>query len=149
MYIDEAYLQKAFGTDEVAALCPSADELSITIELAEAEVESALLMGGYSSAVPASVYASTAAVPKVVKLATYGAWLELAHLRRRKELPETAKRYTSKIGDIRTGALEIPGVPKNVSRAVGGVTATESSSDVSESDGSRPPVFDRETMEGY
>ena len=145
-YIDEAFLQDAFGSAQVTALCPTADELTATIELAEAEVHSAVVMGGYQSSAPGDYTPST--VPKVIKLAAYGAWLELAHLRMRKELPDSARAYTHKIELIRKGDLEIIGsdgvsVSKDTGRAVNGIQATDSTST------GRPTIFGRTSMEGY
>lgn len=146
MYLTEAFLQDAFGSDQVAALCPTADELSTTIELAEAEVESALEQGGYESTYPSSVYAAIDDVPKQIKLAAYGAWLELAFLRTRRELPPEARPYTHKIELIRKGELSIPGVSRSTIRAPGGATATESSTSVQETSGARPAIFTRTTL---
>lgn len=149
MYLTKAYLEKAYGATQVAALCATDDEIDTTIELAESEVESALEMGGYSNAVPASVYAAIGDVPKIVKLAAYGAWLELAHLRNGIQLPNEAQAYVRKIEDIRSGKLELPGLSKDTERAVGGIAVTESSTSIEVSDGSRPQIFSRSGMDGY
>lgn len=149
MYIDETYLQEALGTAKVAALCPTANELSRVIEQAHAETESALTIGGYSAAVPHTTYASVAACPDVISLAAFGAWLELAYGRNDLQLPEAYRAYVRKLEEIKAGRLEIPTVSKNTVRGVGGVTFTEASETVAVDNGSRPQVFNRKTMVGY
>lgn len=141
MYIDEAYLQNAFGSAQVAALCPSAGELSTTIELAEAAIEGALTSAGYTTAVPSSVYTDTANVPKAIKLATYGAWLVHAHGRHGIEVPTDYRLFVTHFDRLQNGKLEIPGLPKNTTRAVDGIVTT-STDDV-------PPVFSRTRMAGF
>jgi hypothetical protein len=149
VYLTEAFLQDAYGATNVAALCPTAGELAITITLAEAEVASALEQGGYSTAIPASVYASIDDVPDQIKLAAYGAWLELAHLRQREPLPNEARAYANRIEQLRKGELTVPGAPRETVRAPGGATATDASSISNESSGARPAIFDRSTLEGF
>jgi hypothetical protein len=146
VYIDQAYLEGAFGAAQVAALCPTSTDLDTTIELAEGAVESALTMGGYSAAVPSSVYTATSDVPKTIKLAAYGTWLALAHGRHAKAVPEDLRPHVALLDDIREGRLEIPNVPKIVERAVGGVTRTETDSSITDS---KPQIFSRSGMEGY
>jgi hypothetical protein len=149
VYIDETYLQEALGTAKLAALCPSANELARVIEQAHAETQSALMIGGYASAVPHTVYASVAAAPSEIRLAAYGAFLELAYGRNDLALPEAFRAYVRKLEEIKAGKLEIQSVSKVTSRAVGGVSFTESSDDVTIESGSRPQVFNRKTMLGF
>lgn len=149
MYIDETYLQEALGTAKVAALCPTANELARVIEQAHAETQSALMIGGYASAVPHTVYASVAAAPTEIRLAAFGAWLELAYGRNDLQLPEAYRAYVRKLEEIKAGKLEIQSVSKNTARAVGGVLFTESSESVSVDNGSRPQIFNRKTMQGF
>lgn len=157
MYIDRDYLERAYGARPIVALVRKGledpdDATAVTtaietlIELAEAEVESALQIGGYDDAVPATRYGSVAAVPKVIKLACYGSWLELAHGRNGLELPQAFQAYTRKIEDIRTGKIEIPGVARNTVRAPGGMTSTDVSVD---SPTGVPSMFSRDRMAGY
>lgn len=147
-YIDETYVNEAFGADEVAVLCPTPAELARVIEMAEAETETALLNGGYPNAVPSSVYGSVAACPKAIRLLAYGAWIEAAHGRKRVEIPAGYLEYVRKLDLVRTGRMELPGVQKggtdkDVGRVPGGILSTETSPDV---EGSRPPVFDRDAF---
>lgn len=149
-YLTSTHLDDVLGSAKVAALAPSAGAISALIDLATAEVESALSIGGYTGAIPATVYASDGAnAPKIIRLATFGAWLELAYGRNDLEIPESYRAYIQKIEDIRSGKIEIPTVARATARAVGGVAFTESSTDVSIDDGSRPGVFNRRTMQGY
>lgn len=149
MYIDETYLQEALGSTKVAALCPTSNELDRVIEQAHAETQSALMIGGYSAAVPHTVYASVSACPSEIRLAAFGAWLELAYGRNDLQLPEAYRAYVRKLEEIKAGRLEIQSVSKTVSRAVGGVSFTERSEDVTVDSGSRPQVFNRKTLQGY
>lgn len=149
MYIDETYLQEALGATKVAKLCPTANELARVIEQAHAETQSALMIGGYSAAVPHTVYATVAACPTEIRLAAFGAWLELAYGRNDVQIPEAHQAYVRKLEEIKAGKLEIQSVSKTVSRAVGGIVATEWSDSVTIESGSRPQVFNRKTMAGF
>jgi len=145
VYLTEAYLQSALGTDEVAKWCPTAGELATTIELAEAEVEGALRVGGYTALVPPSTFAAIGDVPAAVKLAAVRSWLILAH--DRKGIPvekDTLDGWRRPILDLREGLIEIDS-PVDTTRAPGGVsfTSTATSSDGSPS---REPVFAGENM---
>lgn len=149
-YIDETYLQEALGTDKVARLCPSSDELDRVIEQAHAETQSALMIGGYSAAVPHTVYATVADCPSEIRLACYGAWLELAYGRNDLQLPDAFRAYVNKIEEIKAGRLEIRSVSKTTSRAVGGVSFTDSTDTTAAvENGSRPQVFNRKTLMGF
>lgn len=145
-YIDSAYLNDTIGAAKVAKLCPTAPELTAVIEQATSETRSALMQGGYSAAVPETVFATVGACPGEIKLAAFGAFLELAYGRRDLELPAAYRAYVNKIEELKRGTLEIQGVPKTTSRAVGGVAFTPSDET---SDRGRPQVFNRKTMRGY
>lgn len=149
MYIDETYLQEALGTDKVARLCPTPGELDRVIEQATAETQSALMIGGYASAVPNTVYSTLADVPTEIRLAAFGAFLELAYGRNDLQLPDAFRAYVMKLEEIKAGKLEIASVSKTVARAVGGVLFTEDSADVTVDNGSRPQVFNRRTLQGF
>lgn len=145
-YIDQSFLDDAFGAANVTALCPTAGELAAVISLAESEVESALWNAGYQTDSRAADL-TPATTPDIVQLATFGAWLEIAHLRNRKELPEAAERYTNKLVAIEAGNVEIADFTKNVVRAVGGVAKADVTS--SSSDGGRPAIFTAKKMDGW
>lgn len=145
MYLTEAYLQSALGTEEVAKWCPTAGELATTIELAEAEVEGALRVGGYTALVPPSVFTAIGDVPPAVKLAALRAWLILAH--DRKGIPvekETLDGWRRPILDLREGLIEIDSTV-DTTRAPGGMSFTPSAAST---DGTptREPVFSGENM---
>jgi len=145
-YIDGTFLDNTFGSANVTALCPTTTERDAVITMAEAQVYSALWNAGYQTdSAPGDLTPST--TPDVVQLATFGAWLEIAHLRNRKELPEEAERYTGKVDAIESGQLEIPSLSKTVTRAVGGVTKPDTSS--SRADDGRPAVFSGDKMDGW
>lgn len=143
MYITETYLNELFGADEVAALCPTAEELARVIEAAEAETETALQNGGYGAAVPSSIYSTLEDCPKAIRLLAFGAWVEIAHGRKRVEVPAQFLEYVRKLDLVRAGKMELPGVPKNVGRTVGGVTSTQTSTTSARA---RPAVFDRKAF---
>jgi hypothetical protein len=153
-YLTSTILDSVLGASKVAALvAPSASASTTTaslIGLATAEVESALSIGGYTGGIPSTVYLSDASnCPKIIQLATFGAWLELAYGRNDLEIPESYRAYIAKIEDIRAGKIEIPTVARSTARAVGGVSTTESSTDVTIDNGSRPQIFNRRTLQGY
>lgn len=149
MYIDETYLQEMLTTAKVEALVPVSADLSRLIAAAHAETETALQLGGYTGAVPHTVYASVAACPPVISLAALGSFLELAYGRNDLELPENYRAYVRKLDDLRSGKIEIPSVTRSTRRAPGGVSFTESSTDVTVDDGARPQVFSRKAMQGF
>lgn len=150
MYLTAEYLQEAFGAEQVEALCPTAAELARVIQQATTETETALQNGGYSSAVPSSVYTQLADVdpeitaagdcPGSISLLAFGAWIELAHGRRTLVVPEQYAAYIRKLDQVRNGKMDLPGVSKDTARAVGGVSWTESDPNVT---GSHPQVFRR------
>ena len=147
-YIDSTYLNDALGSAKVTALCPTSGELDAVIEQATSEVRSALTMGGYSAAVPETVFATVGACPGEIKLAAFGAFLELAYGRKDLALPEAYRAYVAKIEQIKLGNLEIATIAKTTSRAVGGVSFT-SNEEVSENTRGRPQIFNRKTMAGF
>jgi len=148
-FLTSAYLQSALGTTKVSKLCPgtTGPDVVAVIDQATAEVEGALALGGYTGAYPSTVYASDASdCPKLIKLAAFGAFLELAYGANDLELPQEYAAYVKKIEEIRAGKLEIPGVSaKSTARSIGGIASTETTPGVS---GARPPVFPRSRKDG-
>lgn len=142
-FIDSTYLNNAYGSSNVAALCPTTDELNQAIASAESMVEAALILGGYSRRESSSVVATT---PEIVKLACYGQWLQLAHLRHSLELPAQAWTWINLISAIRDGSIEIDGESRSTSRSAGGVSFTASDATVT---GDSPQMFKRSRMVGY
>ena len=149
MYVDEALLVDEFGADQVAAYCPDPGSLARAIENAEAETESALQTAGYGALAPSSIYATTAAVPKIIKSAAAAAWLKQVLAANVIEPNELQRDRFAILGEIRAGAMTIAGISPSASQAPGGVQFTESSPDVSTDDGSRPQIFNRKTMTGW
>lgn len=146
-YIDASYLNDILGSSNVTSLCPTTAERDAVIAAADAEVYGALYAAGYQSGyAPADLTPAT--TPELVKLASFGAWLEIASLRNRKELPEAARRYTGKIDAISKGeTFEVPGWTKTTTRAIGGVIKTDVTS--TQAAGGRAAVFDGTEMDGW
>lgn len=154
MYLTDTLLEELYGADAVAARCPTPESLARSIDMAEAEVETALVNGGYPSAVPSTVYTALPAAgvapasgecPKAITLLAFGAWLELVHGINGIELPAQFAAYVQKLDLLRNGKIELPGVTKggvekDTTRAVGGVQFTNSDDD---GDEGRPAVFTR------
>lgn len=144
-YIDATFLDEAFGAANVTALCPTAAERDRVIALADGEVYTALYNAGYqTAAAPGDVTPATTDAD--VQRLSFGIWLNIAHLRNRKELPPEARVYTDLLASVRDGSYELPGLTKTTSRAVGGVSTTNVSPT---SANGRPPIFDRKHMTGY
>lgn len=149
-YLTQAYLEASLGTTKVAKLCPgtTGPDLATLIAQATAEVRSALSIGGYTGAIPETVYASNSAnCPDEIRLAALGSFLELAYGANDLELPEAYRAYVLKVEELKAGKLEIANVTRNVARAVGGVSFTDSTSTVA--NGGRPAMFRREDMEDF
>lgn len=142
-YITDTILSLTLGASKIDDLTDGGDAavLAQLIALASADVESALQVGGYAAAVPASVYDSTASdCPSVIKLAAIGAFTQLAYGRNDLEIPEAFRTYLGKLASLRNGEIEIPGVSVNTARAVGGIVSSDSSSTSSNID-AKPPIF--------
>lgn len=146
-YIDGDFLDDVFGAGNVLALTPTPAERDLVIDLAEADTHSALTVAGYIDCSPDDYGSTGSDCPKGVQLACFGAWLRLAHLRNRKELPEVAKGYTEYAQMIRDGRMEIPDLSKSTTRAIGGVVKADTTSTTA--DGGRAAVFTRTKLEGY
>ena len=144
-YIDGTYLDGLLDAATVTALCATTTARDAMIAAADAMVQAELYGVGYRTGTdPAALTPAT--TPEIIKQASFGAWLELAHLRNRKELPDAAKAWTGIRAQIR-GGLEVAGLVRDASRAIGGVSAPDVSS--ARSDGGRPPVFDGDGMDGW
>lgn len=140
-YLSETILSRTIGASKLDDLTDAgdADVLAQLIELATADVESALQVGGYASCVPSTVYASDASdCPSVIKLATIGAFMQLAYGRNDLEIPEAFRTYLGKLAALRNGEIEIAGASVDTSRAVGGIVSSDTTST---SVDAKPPVF--------
>lgn len=148
-YIDGTFLDNTFGATNVTALTPTTTERDAVITMAEAAVYSALWNAGYQTdSAPADLTPAT--TPDIVQLLTYRVWLELAHIRREKVVPDSLLNILPVPGDLERddpGRIEVPGFTKSVTRAVGGVSTTDVTT--ARASGGRPPIFDAESMDGY
>lgn len=151
-YITQTILEEAHGTALVAELTDSdADTLARLIEYASARVRTALQIGGYTAAVPETVYASNASdcPHEIVELASR-VWKRIAYARRDLSIPEDQIReIDTEIADLREGRIEIKGLTRSTVRAPGGIDRTETSTTVTVANGSRPQVFSRSRMTGW
>lgn len=146
-YIDGDYLDDAFGAANVLALTATTAERDLLITMAQGVTHSALVVAGYDSCAPGDYDSTGSDCPTVIRLATFGEWLRLAHLRNRKELPTVALPYVEYVALIRDGKMEIPDLTKVATRAIGGVVKTDTTSTAA--DGGRAAIFTRAKMEGY
>ena len=150
-YLTAAILEEALGADEVDALTGgSSATLGRIIEHASARVRAALQIGGYTAAVPETVYAADASdCPlEVVDLAVR-IWKRIAYTRRDLSIPEDQIRaIDAELADIREGRVEIKGVTRDTARAPGGFSGTEGSS-TSTDTRARPQIFARSRMTGW
>lgn len=151
-YVTETILEEAHGADVVAELTGSdADVLARLIDYASARVRAALQIGGYTAAVPETVYLTDASdcPDEIVELASR-VWKRIAFTRRDLSIPEDQIReIDQELADIRDGRIEIKGLARATVRAPGGIDKTEASLSVSVADGSRPQVFARSRMTGF
>lgn len=151
-YITETILDEALGADVVAELTGSdADTLARLIDYASARVRAALVIGGYTAAVPETVYLTDASdcPNEIVELASR-VWKRIAYTRRDLSIPEDQIReIDAELADIRDGRVEIKGAPRSTSRGTGGISKTETSTSVTLANGSRPQVFSRSRMTGW
>lgn len=151
-YVTETILEEAHGVAEVAELTGSdADTLARLIDYASARVRSALQIGGYTAAVPETVYASNASdCPNEIVELTSRVWKRIAYTRRDLSIPEDQIReIDAELADIREGRVEIKGVARATTRGTGGISKTETSTSVTLANGSRPQVFSRSRMTGW
>ncbi len=146
-YIDATYLNEALGDEKVTKLTAGNErQLTRMIKQATAATRSALSIGGYSGAIPETVYAAVSDCPEEISLACMGAFVELAYGANDLEIPEGYRGYIAMLEELKAGKMELATVTRNVARAVGGVSFTDSSST---SDGGRPQVFGRKAMSGF
>lgn len=146
-YLTQTIVEQHYDADIVAALTGgSPATMARLISEAESRVQEALLVGGYSSAVPSTVYASDASdcPPQIVELAVR-VWAKIAHARRFLTIPQDqVEEIESALARIRDGRAQIHGVTRNVERAPGGVSSTPVTGNES-----APKVFTRTRMRGW
>lgn len=142
-FIDSAYLNAAFGASKVAAACPSSSEITALISQADAIVDAALMVGGYTRRSTTSTPATT---PDMIKMLSAARWLLLAYGRKDLELPPQYWQNVNILDQVRNGILEIDGEARSIARSTGGVLFSDSSST---SQDAKPRVFSRKNMGGY
>jgi hypothetical protein len=151
-YIDQTILEDSLGVSVVAELTGSdADTLTRLIAHASARVRTALQIGGYTAAVPETVYASNASdCPAEIVELTSRVWKRIAYARRDLSIPEDQIReIDAELADLREGRIEIKGLTRATTRAPGGIDRTETSTSVTVANGSRPQIFSRTRMTGW
>lgn len=151
-YITETILDETLGSAVVDELTGSdANTLARLIGHASARVRTALQIGGYTAAVPETVYQSDASdCPKEIVELACRVWKRIAYARRDLSIPEDQIReIDQELADLREGRIEIKGLTRSVTRAPGGIDRTETSTTVTIANGSRPQVFSRSRMTGW
>ena len=150
-YVTGSLLEDAYGVEEVYALTGgSLSTLASLINDASAEVRQALMIGGYTAAVPESVYLADASnCPAEIRSLATRVWKRLAYARRDLSIPEDqVQNLNDMLLRVQNGEFEVKGLSRDVTRAPGGITA--SISDPSSSDESaKPRIFSRPRMRGY
>jgi len=155
-YLDTDYVDAFLGSSVRSALfTPTGGSYSTTnfntlAQTATAMVETALRNSGYTP--PIATVSTASTVDPYVRMATYGVFCELASTRPEKalKLPESWETNPAKMAyqAILSGDANLD-LTLIVSSAIGGITFSEQSSDVSSNDGSRPHIFSRKGMQDY
>jgi hypothetical protein len=154
-YITQTIVEADLGADVIARLTRgSSAKLARFIAAAEARVASALQIGGYTAAVPSTVYASNASdCPSEITELACRVFKRIAYERGADlSIPEDQiKALDEELAELRDGRTEIKGLARSVSRAPGGITATDGDpASASTSDPRwRPQVFARSRMTGF
>lgn len=154
-YITQTIVEADLGADVIARLTRgSASKLARFIAAAEARVATALQIGGYTAAVPSTVYNSTASdCPAAITEIALRVFKRIAYERGADlSIPaDQIKALDDELAELRDGRVEIKGLARSVSRAPGGITATDGDPEsTSTSDPRwRPQVFARSRMTGF
>lgn len=151
-YITQTILEADLGATLVTRLTRgSATRLARWITSAEARVASALQIGGYTAAVPSSVFAANASdCPAEITELALRVWKRLAYERGADlSIPEDQiRQLDQELLDLQEGRIEIKGLTRSTARAPGGVLASDGSP-TSTSSAARPQVFGRSRMVGF
>ena len=125
-YITQQYVEDMIGADKALDLVPTAAEMSRAIAYATTQVEMALQSAGYTTAVPATVYASDASdCPDSISALAFAAWAKHAYSRNDiGDVPGDVWAAWKQVDDLRNGTLELPGMTRSTSRSVGGFSST-------------------------
>lgn len=154
-YLTQTIVEADLGADVVTRLTRgSSSRLARFIASATARVQSALQIGGYTAAVPATVYDATASdcPDEIVELALR-VFKRVAY-ERGADLSIPADQIAAlndELANVENGRLEIKGVARSTSRAPGGITGTDGDpqSAASSAQRYRPQVFARSRMTGF
>lgn len=150
-YLTQTILESAHGTDEVTALTGgSASVLASLIDSATADVQEALMLGGYTAAVPATNYATDASnVPLEIRKLAEKVWKRVAYARRDLSIPtDQVEELDALLASVRDGRSEIKSVSRDITRAPGGFLGSDSSL-TSTDERARPQIFARSRMRGW
>lgn len=150
-YVTETQLENAHGVDEVYALTGgSASTMASLIDEASARVREALMVGGYSAAVPETVYAVDASdCPLEIRTLAEKVWKRVAYARRDLSIPEDQiSLLDAMLARVEEGRAEMKGLSRDVTRSPGGITSSISSP-TSTDENARPRLFSRPRMRGF
>jgi hypothetical protein len=156
-YLDTGYVDAYLGTSVRAALFTdsssgvySSTNFNTVAKGASAIIETALRKSGYTP--PTATVGTVSSVDEFIKLATYGAFIELAYNRpeHRLKLPENWDSSNPKLAyeAILNGDADVD-LPVNTETAISGIAFSEQSEDITSEDGSRSHTFSRKNMAGY
>lgn len=156
-YLDTSYVDAYLGAGVRAALFTdslsgvySAADFNALAKAATSVIETALRNSGYTP--PVATVGTASTVDEYVRLATYGAFLELAASRpeHRLRLDDMWEKNPANLayraiidGDANLSLTLV------VKDAIGGAVFSEQSEDVTSEDGSRPHTFSRKGLQGY
>jgi hypothetical protein len=150
-YLTHTILEAAHGTDEVTALTGgSASTLAALIDSASSEVRKALMVGGYTAAVPETVYlADGSDCPTEIRTLAERVWKRHAYARRDLSIPtDQVETLDELLAEFRDGRAEIKDVSRSTARAPGGFLGTDASLTSTDSR-ARPPIMSRSRMSGF
>ena len=155
-YLDTGYVDAYLGTSVRQALFTpeggsySSVNFNTVAQAATSIVETALRNSGYTP--PTATVGSASSVDAYVRLASFGCFVDLAYNRaaKRLRLPQDWENNPAKQAyrAIIDGDADLS-LTVAVSGAIGGFVFSETSDDVSSSDGARHHTFSRKNMAGY
>ena len=155
-YLDTSYVDAYLGSGVRAALFTdnggsySSTHFNTVCKAATSVVEAALRNSGYSP--PSATVANSSTVAEYVRLATFGAFVDLAYNRSEHNLalPQEWDEHPAKraFRAIIDGDANLD-LTLTVSGAIGGFAFSTTSTDTSSQDGGRHHTFSRKNMAGY
>jgi hypothetical protein len=155
-YLDTAYVDAYLGSNVRSALFTeeggsySSTNFNTVCKAATSIIETAIRNSGYT--VPTATVTTCSTVAEYVRLATFGAFVDLAYNRSEHNLmlPQDWDAHPAKQAyrAIIDGDADLDLTLSTVG-AVGGFTFSETSEDVSSTDNGRHNTFSRKNMAGY